>query len=216
MSNSNLESETNSALESVTNSTFETSSHDNSNQQEMKDERKKSSPEWDMSVRNPLFLKSELVSPWEFSLLTHHYHPSVGLFAEGVKRRETVSYDGDPIEDFSLKHFLDRFVYRNPKEVDSTDSLVSRQKSIFGRQRRSRKDTERNVDTKEYLDLPESRIPLEERFIYKYLKDRGPKVKREKDEDVESVASEEFEQLLHRFESDFKDEDFASELKQKK
>lgn len=171
---------------------------------------------WDLGVRNPIYSKSELVAPWEYSLLTCHYHPSVALFAEGIQKREKVAYDGDPIEDFSLKHFLDRFVYRNPKEVDTKDSLVSRQKSIFGRQKRTRKDEKRNVDTKEYLDLPESRIPLEERFIYKYLKDKGPKMKDVNDEDVESVGSEEFEQLLDRFESDFKDEDFASELKQKK
>lgn len=28
-------------------------------------------------------------------------------------------YKGDPLEDFTMMHFLDRFVYRNPKQKDS-------------------------------------------------------------------------------------------------
>ena len=30
---------------------------------------------------------------------------------------EAIAYDGDPLQDFTLQRFLDRFVFRNPKAV---------------------------------------------------------------------------------------------------
>jgi len=32
-------------------------------------------------------------------------------------QRQQISYDGDPLTDFTQMRFLDRFVYRNPKKT---------------------------------------------------------------------------------------------------
>ena len=36
-------------------------------------------------------------------------------------QKEQISYTGDPLHDFTLIRFLDRFVYRNPKKKDSCE-----------------------------------------------------------------------------------------------
>jgi ribosome biogenesis protein MAK21 len=53
-------------------------------------------------------------SAWELSLATHQYHPSVAKFAGTAGN---ITYDGNPLQDFSLATFLDKFAYRNPKSV---------------------------------------------------------------------------------------------------
>lgn len=40
-------------------------------------------------------------------------------------KNEPVEYTGDPMEDFTLIHFLDRFVYKNPKKIKDEKSSNS-------------------------------------------------------------------------------------------
>ena len=49
---------------------------------------------------------------WEISLLAHHFHPSVQKFVNDIG---AIDYAGDPLSDFGLAPFLDKFAYRNPK-----------------------------------------------------------------------------------------------------
>jgi hypothetical protein len=44
-------------------------------------------------------------------VLQHHVHPSVAKWAQIVLKGEHIKYQGDPIIDYSLAAFLDRFVY---------------------------------------------------------------------------------------------------------
>ena len=37
---------------------------------------------------------------------------------------ESLSYSGDPLQDFTLIRFLDRFVYKNPKKVEQGESIL--------------------------------------------------------------------------------------------
>eukprot|EP00058_Branchiostoma_floridae_P027830 XP_002613321.1 hypothetical protein BRAFLDRAFT_68288 [Branchiostoma floridae] len=48
--------------------------------------------------------------------LANHFHPSVALFAKKILDGEAIQYSGDPLQDFTLARFLDRFVFRNPKQ----------------------------------------------------------------------------------------------------
>ena len=53
---------------------------------------------------------------WELSLLAHHFHPSVSKFAADSSGK--ISFKGDPLKDFALTPFLDKFAFRNPKSLD--------------------------------------------------------------------------------------------------
>jgi len=55
---------------------------------------------------------------WEVCLLKHHFHPTVKTFATSFMNEErgnAIDYGGDPLRDFALMPFLDRFAYRHPK-----------------------------------------------------------------------------------------------------
>ena len=55
---------------------------------------------------------------WEVPMLQLHFHPSVKHFASSLlssEARHRIAYAGDPLQDFSIMAFLDRFAYKNPK-----------------------------------------------------------------------------------------------------
>ena len=53
---------------------------------------------------------------WELHTLRTHYRPSCRAWAEKLASSKTIQYGGDPLVDFGLMRFLDRFAYRNPKQ----------------------------------------------------------------------------------------------------
>ena len=65
---------------------------------------------------------------WEDQLLQHHVHPSVSKFAITLGQ---IEYQGDPLKDFGLAPFLDKFAYKNPKKhvVKKAESIAERHSS---------------------------------------------------------------------------------------
>ncbi|KAI1294985.1 CCAAT/enhancer-binding protein zeta [Halotydeus destructor] len=178
----------------------------------------KKEKDYQLNARDPRFSQANKTSPWELLYLQRHYHPSVSLFASNISQKKGTQYDGDPLTDFTLKHFLERFVFRNPKHISSEESAHARQSTLFGRLK-SRNQLRRDVfaDRKNLVNVSESSVPLEERFIFKYLKDKRLNGLDENVDELESVASDEFEQLLDRYEKDFDDDfDMAEDYKKGK
>ncbi|KAG3267460.1 CCAAT/enhancer-binding protein zeta isoform X1 [Ictidomys tridecemlineatus] len=179
---------------------------------------------YDPFSRNPLFCGAENTSLWELKKLSEHFHPSVALFAKTILQGNYIQYPGDPLQDFTLMRFLDRFVYRNPKPhkgKENTDSVVMQPK-----RKHFIKDTHGlAVNSKEFLAKEESQIPVDEVFFHRYYKKVAivkEKQKRSADEEsVEDVDDEEFEKMIDTFEDDNcftpgKDDlDFASNMKKK-
>uniref|UniRef100_A0A8W4FEB4 CCAAT/enhancer-binding protein zeta n=1 Tax=Sus scrofa TaxID=9823 RepID=A0A8W4FEB4_PIG len=178
---------------------------------------------YDPFSRNPLFCGAENTSLWELKKLSEHFHPSVALFAKTILQGNYIEYSGDPLQDFTLMRFLDRFVYRNPKPhkgKENTESVVMQPKrKHFMKDIRSLA-----VNSKEFLAKEESQIPVDEVFFYRYYKKVAKeKQKRNEDEEsIEDVDDEEFERMIDTFEDDNcfisgKDDlDFASNMKKKK
>ncbi|XP_044516557.1 CCAAT/enhancer-binding protein zeta isoform X2 [Gracilinanus agilis] len=160
---------------------------------------------YDPLNRNPLFCGADNTSLWELRKLSEHFHPSVALFAKTILQGDYIQYSGDPLQDFTLMRFLDRFVYRNPKQhkgKENTDSVVMQPK------RKHFMNDLRNlaVNSKEFLAKEESQIPVDEIFFHRYYK-KVDKEKRKRqissdDESVEDVDDEEFEKILDTFEDD--------------
>ena len=73
---------------------------------------------YDPNKREPRFAGASSECLWELAPLALHFHPSVRSFAESVMFSPglSIKYDGDPLADFSIISFLDRFVYKNPKK----------------------------------------------------------------------------------------------------
>ncbi|XP_006882454.1 PREDICTED: CCAAT/enhancer-binding protein zeta [Elephantulus edwardii] len=179
---------------------------------------------YDPFSRNPLYCGAEHTCLWELKKLSEHYHPSVALFAKTILQGNYIQYSGDPLQDFTLMRFLDRFVYRNPKVhkgKENTDSIVMQPK-----RKHFIKDI-RNlaVNSKEFLAKEESQIPVDEVFFHRYYKKVAilkEKQQRHADEEsIEDVDDDEFEKMIDTFEDDNcfvsgKDDlDFAGNVKKK-
>ncbi|OWK61851.1 CCAAT/enhancer-binding protein zeta [Lonchura striata] len=92
---------------------------------------RKSEASYDPMHRSPLYCGAESTSLWELKKLSEHFHPSVALFAKTILKGNHIQYSGDPLQDFTLMRFLDRFVYRNPKVSkgkENTSSVVMQPK----------------------------------------------------------------------------------------
>lgn len=70
--------------------------------------------------------------------LLHHYHPSVALHAEQLLSGSPMSASSMDLEQHSLNHFLDRFVYREAKKVAPTKGSSMMQPGLAGQDRSGR------------------------------------------------------------------------------
>jgi len=161
---------------------------------------------YDYTARNPKFAGGEHAVLAELIPLSRHYHPTVSMFASKILNNKSIYYDGNPLADFTLLHFLDRFSFKNPKKprqregednVELFRSVGTSRKHYVPKGLKSM-----SVISEEYLRHHEKQIPLDEVFLYKYLKQRPKQNKKENKNsdddfsDVDSVNSEDFNELL--------------------
>lgn len=58
---------------------------------------------------------------WELNMLLRHNHPTVKKFTEIIltQQKPMIDYKGNPLLDFTVANFLDRFSFKNSKKKDS-------------------------------------------------------------------------------------------------
>lgn len=115
-------------------------------------------------ARNPLYGGGEHCNYIELIYLTNHHHPTVSLFAKNILESETVKYTGDPINDFTLIRFLERFVFKNPKKIEETVG----KDHTFAKRKFNRPIGVKllPVNSSSYLNEEEKNIPVDELFLY--------------------------------------------------
>ncbi|KAK0167415.1 hypothetical protein PV327_004816 [Microctonus hyperodae] len=166
---------------------------------------------------NPLRSGACKTSMVELTALSNHVHPSVALFATNIIEGETINYTGDPLEDLTLIRFLDRYVFKNPKKLDEKKMVKSNDPLAIRAQYTPKGLRSLSVESQAYLNESEDRIPVDELFLYRYLRnknDSGNMRMKDDDSDNESVNSEEFNEMLDRFSGnkDFEELDIAADI----
>ncbi|KAK2168406.1 hypothetical protein LSH36_17g12003 [Paralvinella palmiformis] len=155
---------------------------------------------YDPHHRNPLFCNADSECVWELVKLTCHYHPTVALYAKNLLKGEAVSYHGDPLEDFTLIRFLDRFVYRNPKKRETESKFNKKMHSYLISKSRHQVAAGAKavpVNSEKFLRIDENKIPVDEKFFHRYFSNRAKKMKVSVDEEIDSdVDDDEFETYL--------------------
>ena len=164
---------------------------------------------YDPTARNPLYSGADKCDYWELQNLSQHFHPSAALFAQNILDKEQIKYTGDPLSDFTLPRFLDRFVFRNPKKNPEKNKPTT----VLGKRNIYKPAGIKALapDSKDFVNRDEVNVPSDEMFIYKYFQEKIQRkgVKTDEDE-VASVTSEEFNDFMNDFGSrskDFDDED---------
>ncbi|XP_052845708.1 uncharacterized protein F23B12.7 [Drosophila gunungcola] len=80
---------------------------------------------YDPYHRVPAFAGAGYALRKELLLLRQHYHPTVQVFAEQILQQSRIDYYGDPLRDFGLPHFLERFAFKNPKKLEAPQAAES-------------------------------------------------------------------------------------------
>lgn len=127
-----------------------------------------SGPSYNPLTPNPLKCHADLSCAWELTALREHHHPSVAQFAKQLLELTPIRYDGDPLLDFSLAAFLDRLAYKAPKQKGPRAAADHELK--FQRKHASFSATQVPADSREFLDMPETQVREEEKFIHRYMK----------------------------------------------
>ncbi|CAH0390121.1 unnamed protein product [Bemisia tabaci] len=153
---------------------------------------------YDPLQRNPAYAGGERAVFRELFMLTKHFHPTVALYAKNIVEGVPNTYQGDPLNDFTLSRFLERFSFKNPKaQLIRKPSGAITKKTPEGAKGMQ-------VNTNQYLNLSEEKIPVDELFLYRYLKEKrdttGTKMNDDEPDDSadEEVTDGEFLDLLDK------------------
>ena len=115
---------------------------------------------YDPFKRSASYAGAEFSLNYELILMSKYFHPTVQLFVENIMKNQNIKYFGDPLKDFSLAHFLERFAFKNPKKIDSKEGT-----SAFKHQSYQSKGSR----GKSVYSLTEQSCTEEERFIFDFI-----------------------------------------------
>jgi ribosome biogenesis protein MAK21 len=167
---------------------------------------------------------------WEFALTKYHFHPSVGKFTGSLG---AIDYNGDPLRDFSLVPFLDKFAYRNPKSAEKVSGKYKRGDSV-GERRSGRDIIIESLIAPPVNDpqfLRQQNVDAHDEFFHRFFVERSKRDKLKgatKEELVDDDEAEEdalhreetfdlgqrFEDFENTWDSDSDEEAFVDELAQ--
>ncbi|KAG7381620.1 hypothetical protein PHYPSEUDO_005778 [Phytophthora pseudosyringae] len=122
---------------------------------------------YDASKRNPLFAGAETSCAWELQMLAHHYHPSVQSFTRQLldNKDAGIQYAGDPLVDFTMHAFFEKFVNKKPrhKVAEASGNTGAKAKNW----------TFAPINTEAVLHENEANVDASDQFFYKFFKERA-------------------------------------------
>jgi ribosome biogenesis protein MAK21 len=135
--------------------------------------------------------QEEIMPPlWEMCLISHHFHPSVDKFASSLG---SIQYTGDPLRDFAVSPFLDKFAYKNPKTINEGNKT-------FAKRRFESKVSSKPVNDPAFLK--KRNVDVADNFFQMFFLERsrrdeikGISRKRDRDEDDDSISDASFDVL---------------------
>ncbi|CAK8680476.1 unnamed protein product [Clavelina lepadiformis] len=156
---------------------------------------------YDPLHRNPQYCGAEKCAVWELHSMIRHFHPTVALYSKDLisQQLNRDASSGDPLNDHTLIKFLDRFVYRNPKDQTKKNQPIPVM-SIHRRRRHASFQNAIPVNSVEFLK--KSELSPEEVFFHRYftsqagIRPRHTKEGENDESDVESISDDEFEQFM--------------------
>lgn len=123
--------------------------------------------------RDPQYAGAERSSLWELVTLCAHFHPSVSKFGRTLcVELKNVKYESDPLQDFSLIAFLDKFSYKKAKNRIA--------KSLYGKRSSKYRDNP-EADSKEFQELAKTgNIEEDDKFFVRFFDENPGRVREEK------------------------------------
>lgn len=155
---------------------------------------------YDPRKRDPKFANADQSALWEIDFFLRHYHPTVQLYADSMLESKKIAKPDLGL--FTLGHFLNRFVYKKPKQKSASRGQSIMQ-PIGGAQtgdmlvKVSNEDNaeEVPVNTTEWIKRKAENVRPEDRFFYQYFITKQERDERSAfDKNVNKEAKEPFDE----------------------
>ncbi|KAJ7460928.1 CBF/Mak21 family-domain-containing protein [Mycena galericulata] len=152
------------------------------------------SESYDPRKRDPKFAHASSSPLWELMPLLHHYHPAISLHARQLLSGQPITASAD-LSLNTISHFLDRFVYKNPKKVkpnaNNANVVIGKGKGASAMQpaasglegggvklmKGEMGDMEERVNEGGFLRKKESDVPVDQLFFHKFFSRKSEKEK---------------------------------------
>ncbi|KAL8820093.1 MAG: hypothetical protein Q9223_001616 [Gallowayella weberi] len=167
--------------------------------------RKPRTQSYDPRKRDPEHSNADRSTLWEILLMSIHYHPSVSLFATTFLNHRPSPPKPD-LASHTLIHFLDRFVYRNPKAAAPTRgasimqpiSSYTTDKTLLSSTSSLNARHNQPVNSESFWKMDKDQVGADEAFFHRYFsaigkgkeKTKAKKDKKRKREAAEDEGSE--------------------------
>ncbi|KAL1838653.1 hypothetical protein VTJ49DRAFT_2432 [Mycothermus thermophilus] len=130
---------------------------------------------YDGRKRDPEHSNAHRSCVWELAPFLAHYHPSVCLYADNLLSRQRKMPKPD-LASHTLMHFLDRFVYRNPKTEASKRGgsimqpvLAPGSMSNLAASAKGVAKQQPTVNSSSFWNLAADQVPAEDVFFHEYF-----------------------------------------------
>ncbi|KAG6372691.1 CBF/Mak21 family-domain-containing protein [Boletus reticuloceps] len=154
--------------------------------------------DYDPRKRDPQFAHASASPLYELLPLLHHYHPTVALHARQLLASQPITSSPDLTLN-TLSHFLDRFVYKNPKKTKSKGAsamqpAASAADGIAVKRLKGEVSGGALPNEDKFWKKKEEEVPVDEAFFHKYFtrKIRGQLAQVNQDESREKEGSQGF------------------------
>ncbi|KAK0729435.1 CBF/Mak21 family-domain-containing protein [Apiosordaria backusii] len=152
---------------------------------------------YDGRKRDPEHSNAHRSCLWELVPFLSHYHPSVGVFAANLLSRQNKKLPKPDLANHTLMHFLDKFVYRNPKAEDSKRGgsimqpvLASGSASHIVASNKAGAKQSKTVNSASFWNLKPEQVSAEDVFFHEYFSRIGKPVEGAKTKKEANVAAD--------------------------
>lgn len=146
---------------------------------------------YDSRKRDPRFAHADTSSLWEVVNFTQHFHPTVQTYVNAFIENQQGAVAKPDLGLFTLAHFLDRFVYRNAKQRQTTRGTSIMQPLFGGSQihgnmlvrasdRAAASDgSNLPANAENWLEKRAEQVKPDEKFFYKYFTGKQGRAKQQ-------------------------------------
>ncbi|RPB25876.1 CBF-domain-containing protein [Terfezia boudieri ATCC MYA-4762] len=169
---------------------------------EAEDRAKKLRDLYDGRKRDPEFANADKSCLWEIIPFTYHFHPSVSLYASRFLYKQAMPNKPD-LSLYTLTHFLDRFVFRNPTTRNTSrghsimQPLLSAGTEAKGMvlSIRGTGKTQQSINSEQFWTKNLEDVAPDEVFFHKYFNQRATATKNQKKKDKKKESEDEEEEI---------------------
>ncbi|ORY08287.1 CBF-domain-containing protein [Basidiobolus meristosporus CBS 931.73] len=133
---------------------------------------------YDGRKRDPRFTSAEKSCLWELVPFADHFHPTVAMFANQLLKGDRI-HTQPQLHLHTIMHFLDRFVYRNPKKKSSTLRGASIHQPMDYNTtggvvwKRGAGISDVTVNSEAFWRKKAAEVPVDEVFFHKFFSERS-------------------------------------------